>query len=143
VIAPRAPTRQNAAARAWQSTCSARPRTNKEISMNGIVRGFAAVLVIASACMTVPEDGESAPGPQTGQTTQALMGIHKMCSAVVPDKYRDTIIVDDTWTASTCFSWARSVNVGIGTWQLGCLLPGAFTWGAPGGGPPTPSNCGW
>ena|SRR5690349_24294287 len=104
------------------------------------VSGFAVALLFASACVT--QDGEP-QGPQTGQTAQALTGFHKLCSAVVSDKFRDTIEVDDTWSASTCFWWANSVTVGTGTFQLGCLFTNSFSWGAPGGGAPSPSNCGW
>jgi hypothetical protein len=118
--------------------------------MNHAVTCILGIVMFAStACVPQsPDDNEQppAPGDHTGQTMQALTGNHKICSAIVPSNYRDSIEVDDTWTASTCLSWANSVNAGApgATWQLGCLFPTSFSWGSQGGGaPPSQSNCGW
>jgi hypothetical protein len=64
----------------------------------------------------------------------------KLCSVVVGGDWRDSIVVDDTWRAPACASWAQSV--GAPTWQLGCLHDNAFSWGTANGGQPNP-NCNW
>ncbi|WP_225412271.1 hypothetical protein [Stigmatella hybrida] len=59
-------------------------------------------------------------------------GGQKVCSAVVPSVFRDSINVPASWSAETCAEWARSV--GGQDYQLGCFFetkrnsPG-FVWG--------------
>jgi hypothetical protein len=112
------------------------------------IRCLVAITMLASACTTVPADGHD-PGAMSEQdehvseTTQALTGTHKVCSGIIPDKYRDSIEVDDGWSATTCLGWVTSIHGGAsGTWQLGCVFTNGFSWGAQGGGLPSP-NCGW
>ena len=112
------------------------------------IQRIAAITLLVGACATVPPD-DRAPGtaPEQDQTTsetsQALTGTHKVCSGIIPDKYRDSIEVDDGWSATTCLGWVTSIHGGAaGTWQLGCLFTNGFSWGAAGGGLPSP-NCGW
>lgn len=109
-------------------------------------------LCAAAGCAALPGDDAAgdpaasataaAPGDHTGQAVQALTGNHKVCSAIVPDKFRDSIEVDDGWSSTTCFGWAQGVTAGTGTWQMGCLFTNGFSWGGGGGGIPSP-NCGW
>jgi hypothetical protein len=61
-----------------------------------------------------------------------IAGGQKVCSAVVPDVFRDSINVPASWTAETCAEWARSIRAQ--DYQLGCFFetrknsPG-FAWG--------------
>ncbi|RKH50471.1 hypothetical protein D7X96_12000 [Corallococcus interemptor] len=50
------------------------------------------------------------PGSAVGQ---------KVCSAVVPDSWRDSINVPASWTPRTCADWAHSE--GAVHYQLGCF----------------------
>jgi hypothetical protein len=108
--------------------------------------GSACLLFAAlSACSSVSPDGkEWVPTPSenegVGQVEQALTGTNKVCSAVVSGVFRDSIVVDNGWSATTCHGWA--VSVGGTSWQLGCLFTNGFAWGAANGGRPSP-NCGW
>jgi hypothetical protein len=108
--------------------------------------GFAlASALVTSACTSMSPDGNepaetASPGEHTGQTTQALTGLHKVCSAITPDNWRDSIEVDDGWSGTTCHGWAASISAS--QWQLGCLSTSGFSWGYVNGGIPS-SNCGW
>jgi hypothetical protein len=105
---------------------------------------FATIALAATACVS-PEDGApSGPGEPAGQTVQALTGVHKVCSAIAPGNYRDSIEVDNNWSITTCVGWVHSVNGGLpdSTGQLGCLFDNGFSWGSQGFGVPS-SNCGW
>lgn len=98
-----------------------------------------------SACSSVSPDGQEwvatpTEGEEIGQVQQALAGTHKVCSAVVSGNFRDSIVVNNGWSSTTCLGWVQSV--GGTTWQLGCLFDNGFTWGAANGGRPSP-NCGW
>lgn len=102
-------------------------------------------LLMVFACTSTSPDGKgwaeaSAQDEHTGESTQALTGTHKVCSAVVPGNFRDSIEVDNGWSAFTCLGWVQSV--GGTAWQLGCLFTNGFSWGASNGGIPGP-NCGW
>jgi hypothetical protein len=110
---------------------------------------FGIAMFAATACVPLSpnDDASAAPGPQDehlGQTVQALTGRHKVCSAVAPGNYRDSIEVDDNWSITTCVGWVQSVNAGLSgsTGQLGCLFDNGFSWGSQGFGVPSP-NCGW
>ena len=109
-----------------------------------IAAGFwiVALSVAVSACTSLSPDGTEAAGTdeQTGEATQALTGTHRVCSAIAPGNWRDSIIVDSGWSNLTCAGWAGSV--GASTHQLGCLFDTGFSWGAGAGGLPSP-NCGW
>jgi hypothetical protein len=99
---------------------------------------------LISACASIPPDSTDTPSADehTGQATQALTGTHKVCSAInTGAPFRDSIEVDDGWSATTCLGWVQSVG---GTqWQLGCLSTNGFSWGATNGGIPTNPSCGW
>jgi hypothetical protein len=101
-----------------------------------------ASLAVAACTATAPEGEQGAPGrdEQTGQTTQALTGAHKICSAITPENWRDTIEVEDAWSMSTCRNWAGSI--GAPQWQVGCVFDNGFSWGGTNGGAPS-FNCGW
>lgn len=96
-----------------------------------------------SACMSSsPDDTESADmDVQTGETIQALTGTNKVCSAVVQGNFRDSIVVSQGWSATTCAGWAWSV--GATEWQLGCLWENGFNWGTLNGGIPWGNYCNW
>lgn len=104
---------------------------------------IAAAMIIPSAC-TVGSDGTepdvSSQGDRTGEVNQALTGAQKICSGISPGNWRDTLEVNDGWTASTCFAWTQSI--GASQWQLGCVFDTSFSWGVTNGGAPNP-NCGW
>lgn len=71
----------------------------------------------------------------------ALTGTHKICSVIAGGAWRDTIVVPQAWTASTCNSFRSSV--GAPSYQLGCITDGGTIWGAGGGFTPLPNTCGW
>ncbi|RYZ44163.1 MAG: hypothetical protein EOO71_00390 [Myxococcaceae bacterium] len=79
-------------------------------------------------------------------------GGQKVCSAVVPDNWRDSINVPASWGPQTCAEWARSV--GAAHYQLGCFFESrrnspSFVWGESAGAGGVPqgvipaTNCGW
>src|SRR3954468_4113323 len=113
---------------------------------NCILPVFAVITLAATACVSPsPEDAApEASGDHTGQSVQALTGVHKVCSAIVPSNYRDSIEVDNNWSITTCIGWVQSVNAGSpgSTGQLGCLFDNGFSWGSQGFGVPSP-DCGW
>lgn len=65
----------------------------------------------------------------------------KLCSAVSPGNWRDTITVPSTWTRANCGSYAA--GVGATSWQVACIESTSVTWGADGGGMPAYNTCGW
>lgn len=105
---------------------------------------FAIITATGSGCTGASSEGKdpqpSSQAEPTGEATQALTGVQKICSAVSPDNWRDTIEVGDGWTNLACRGWAQSV--GAPTWQVGCFFDSGFSWGAASGGLPNP-NCGW
>lgn len=74
------------------------------------------------------------------EASSAITGSHKMCSAVVSGKFRDTIVVPSAWNSGNCQQWVASV--GGTSWQLGCLHDTGHSWGTSNGGIP-PTNCNW
>jgi hypothetical protein len=90
------------------------------------------------ACTSMsPGDGESTEtsfdDEHTGEAVQALSGTHKVCSGYTPGQFRDSIVVSNGWSPTTCAGWAQSI--GASTWQLGCLTENGFLWGS--------ASCGW
>lgn len=65
----------------------------------------------------------------------------KICSAVHPFDWRDTIVVPDTWKSSSCQNFAHSL--GVGQYQLGCANTASFSWGDASGSTPEDNQCGW
>jgi len=101
-----------------------------------------ALSLAVSACTSIPSDDTElvGMGEQTGETTQALTGSHKMCSAVAAPNYRDTIIVGNGWHPLTCSGWAQTV--GAPDWQLGCVTDNGYEWGY-NHNVPSGNSCGW
>lgn len=93
------------------------------------------------ASCDMPTD-DSAPEPESTETTSQPLtnSPHKMCSAITGGNWRDTIIVDNGWSLTTCQGWAASVSAT--SWQVGCLNTNGFSWGNGGYSVPSP-NCGW
>ena len=70
----------------------------------------------------------------------------KACSVVVPNVFRDTITVADTWTRPTCAALAAAE--GAADSQLVCITANGFSFGAAAPVPSTPppptnNSCGW
>jgi hypothetical protein len=65
----------------------------------------------------------------------------KLCSAVVPGTFRDSIPVPSTWRAIDCRNFASSVGANI--YQLGCIYAQGAYWGRLNGTPPEANACGW
>jgi hypothetical protein len=70
----------------------------------------------------------------------------KACSVTVPNVFRDTTTVGDTWTRATCEAFA--VAQGASESAVVCITTNGFSFGAdtavPATPPPPPSNtCGW
>jgi hypothetical protein len=71
----------------------------------------------------------------------------KLCSAIDPSNFRDTVTVATTWTPATCRAYA--IDIAATFWQLGCMTSNAFLFGA--GVPigtttpslPTGNTCRW
>jgi hypothetical protein len=117
----------------------------------GIIARCLGVITLSAAvpaCVSPPTDeagggGMSLQEEHTGTVQQALGGTHKVCSAFRAfgsTFMRDSIVVDDGWSRTTCLGWTTSVSAN--EWNLGCLLDNGFSWGSMGGGIPNP-NCGW
>ena len=51
----------------------------------------------------------------------------KLCSAIAPGNFRDTVTVAETWSTETCRAYAASI--GANNWQLACMNKDSFTWG--------------
>jgi hypothetical protein len=68
-------------------------------------------------------------------------GGRKLCSAIWPGHFRDTLQMPDASKQAACVAW---MNLTAGTaYQQGCIFgDGSISMGAAGGGIPTP-NCGW
>lgn len=64
----------------------------------------------------------------------------KLCSAVLPGNWRDTVMVPSTWTKTTCADY--KTQQAATNYQLGCIFDTGFSWGTIDGGIPL-SNCGW
>ncbi len=62
----------------------------------------------------------------------------KTCSAHY-NEYVDTIVVPQSWSATTCESWALGASAG---YHLGCIFPDSISINREGKGAPSP-NCGW
>ena len=64
----------------------------------------------------------------------------KLCSAVVPYVFRDSLIVPHTWKSENCRLFSE--QVGGSEFQLGCVFDDGVVWGAANGGLSS-RNCGW
>ena len=104
----------------------------------------AALLTIGAMVATVDPAAANlvcAPGSGPGAGTMC-----KLCSGVVANNWRDSLIVPNTWAGSTCRLYAQSV--GATSWQLGCIGQNEIHWAASQAisdtGPALPNpNCGW
>lgn len=119
--------------------------------MNGLNRLafciLATITLAPSGCTSISPDGDepeetSSQDEHTGEVTQALVGVrHKLCSAVFPGNWRDTMVVPNSWSASTCARWASSQSAT--DWQLACSFTNNFSWGGFNGTSVPSPNCGW
>jgi len=66
-------------------------------------------------------------------------GFQKVCSVLVGNTWRDTLLVPSTWTAATC-DRLRS-TLGASAYQLACIFENDFSIGQGSGIPAR--NCGW
>lgn len=65
----------------------------------------------------------------------------KLCSAINPNNFRDTIPMSASAQEADCQDWPDLI--GATTYELGCSFSdGTLSLGPSGGGAPTP-NCGW
>ena len=112
---------------------------------------FCGIAVSAGACSAISEDGQwqdsGVADEAVSQQTQALTGAHKLCSVYAPSNWRDTIVVDNGWTKSTCANFGASV--GATMMNVGCLSDTGSVFGSAiavshpnNAGTPSP-NCGW
>lgn len=69
-----------------------------------------------------------------------LSGGQKLCSAIVPNIFRDSVIVPQSWQPEQCRLFAGQVG-GL-QYQLGCVFSDGVKLGGANGGFPSP-NCGW
>ena len=90
-----------------------------------------ALLILAVTFVTILNNSGGAVAQNVGA---------KLCSAVVPGNFRDTISVPSGWSAGTCQQYKSSVGAEV--YQLGCTFNNSFSWGRFSGGTPNP-NCGW
>lgn len=111
---------------------------------------FATVFLAMLGCQSVSADGkEWVVPPETsedlGSSSQSLTGTHKICSAVDPNRWRDTISVPNSWTRIRCAHFA--ISVGVDYYQIGCT-GSTYAWGSMvtlSGTPTLPpgNSCGW
>jgi hypothetical protein len=127
----------------------------------GFLRIMGLALGVGITCMTIagcegPADGgdpATAPSGTDGVTQvsgAATFAGTKICSAVLPGNWRDTLSIPAAWTAANCSAWAATT--GVRDYQIGCLFSPAagipaYSWGGLTsiGSPvalPEP-NCGW
>jgi len=72
--------------------------------------------------------------------TTSVAGGHKLCSAIWPGHFRDTLQMPDGASQATCIAWMN--DIAATTYQQGCVFSdGSISLGPAGGGVPTP-NCG-
>lgn len=69
-----------------------------------------------------------------------LLGGQKLCSAIVPAVFRDSVIIPQSWKPEQCRNFSE--QVGGYQYQLGCVFSDGVKWGSANGGLPSP-NCGW
>jgi hypothetical protein len=98
-----------------------------------------AILVVISVLgLTAVHGAGGTPAPPA---VAMGFGSGKLCSAVNPSNWRDTVPMPDAATEAACQSW--KTVVGASTYQLGCMsASGTVDLGPDGGGAPSP-NCGW
>ena len=104
------------------------------------------LLLGLASCETSPDGKEWVPSPRAQtditQVTSALdNGIQKVCSGVVGNQFRDSIVVPANWTGTLCQSWA--ISIGTTAFQLGCLNTpfSGYFWCTVGS--TTCAPCGW
>ena len=105
--------------------------TMQQVKKAKLVIGLSLLIIIMS--FTTVLNFSSVAVAQTAPT--------KLCSAVVPGNYRDSISVPSTWTPDQCRRYASSVGASI--YQLGCIFERSFSWGGLNGTPPPSNTCGW
>ncbi len=73
--------------------------------------------------------------PVMAQTTTM-----KICSVFISGNWRDTVTVPSGWRTGTCLNYKNTVRAT--SYQVGCVFNNSYSFGAVGGGTPSP-NCGW
>lgn len=63
------------------------------------------------------------PAIQAGRLTYNLGTV---CSAITPPTWRDSIVVPDGWTTTSCAQWAESISAA--QYQLGYVTATGYTW---------------
>ncbi len=71
----------------------------------------------------------------------AITGAQKVCSVYQPGVWRDTLVVPQNWTASSCNEFRATT--GTSNYQLACLSDTWIYWGAGGAFVPWYNPCGW
>lgn len=75
----------------------------------------------------------------TGYTAVTPGGI-KVCSALVPNNWRNDLPVPRSWTQATCQAWAGHIGAGAAQAELGCLTDSGMLYNFQGG---AWNTCGW
>jgi hypothetical protein len=74
------------------------------------------------------------------KATHITFTSQKVCSPVVGNQWRDTVIVPATWTKETCNNYRG--QLGASAYNLACIFENSYSFGDNNGGIPSP-NCGW
>jgi hypothetical protein len=104
------------------------------VALIGVVGSLGVAWITAShtAAKEVAPIQAASIGPQSsGQ---------KLCSAVVPGGFRDSMIVPHTWKIDTCKQFQTSI--GAFKFQIACVFDDKISWGNMDGSIPD-QNCGW
>jgi hypothetical protein len=115
----------------------------------------AALAIALNAAVFVHAQEKAAPvlpatsSPRAALRPQAIekkltgnySGVRKLCSAIWPGHFRDTLQMPVASSQAACVAW---MNLTAGTtYQQGCIFSdGSVSMGPADGGIPTP-NCGW
>ena len=105
-----------------------------------IVALIGAVASIGAAYSTASYKTKEEVKPLQQNSVGSLTEGQKLCSVVIPNVFRDSLIVPKSWKLDTC-RWFQ-VQVGAYQYQLGCVFEDSVSWGDANGAIPQ-RNCGW
>jgi predicted secreted Zn-dependent protease len=103
---------------------------------------------LCSLLILLPATPQSEKTEKGKATAAEVVSLVKLCSAVSPNHWRDTIVVNGLlFTGTDCQTFAQSIEAA--DHQLGCMKaiagrPYTISWGdLSGNPPPSPNDCRW
>jgi len=94
-----------------------------------------------ASAQTAMKDSSKAHTTKNAHPNSGIQGSTKLCSAIGPPSFRDTIDAPDSWDAAMCQSF--SFSIGPPHYQLGCANPDNTSWGGWDGATPPDNRCNW